>query len=454
VVTAPARLGALLDAVGAGDLAGAVGEHAAVDGALAGGPAARWARSGLLALTGPADGPPRLPAVDHLAGIEALLGAVRVLGAARGTPIAVDHRVVVERAALSGLRRAGATSCGGSTRLLPAADGWLALCLARDDDVDLVPAWLGVEPGGDPWEAVASAVATQGAALVEAAGQELGLPVSVVPTRGGAASSGPVRVHRWGTPAAVPDRPLVVDLSSLWAGPLCAQLLGLAGARVVKVESTRRPDGARRGAAGFYRRLHAGHEAVALDLATPRGRDRLRALLEAADVVLEGSRPRALEQLGIEPMAVLSAHPGAVWVSVTGHGRTGPRRQWVGFGDDAAAGAGLLAGTPEAPLFCGDALADPVAGLAAAAGVLASWRRGGGELVDVALAGAARWVAAGPALRGVTVEGAGPDGGHVAVDADGTRTPVAAPVPRPAPAAPAPPPGADTEAVLAELRVA
>ena len=44
----------------------------------------------------------------------------------------------------------------------------------------------------------------------------------------------------------IDPHPLVVDLSALWAGPLCAHLLGLAGARVVKVESLGRPDGARR----------------------------------------------------------------------------------------------------------------------------------------------------------------------------------------------------------------
>ncbi|GAB2869516.1 CoA transferase [Nocardioides pacificus] len=52
------------------------------------------------------------------------------------------------------------------------------------------------------------------------------------------------------------------------AGPLCAHLLGLDGARVVKVESTTRPDGARRGPAAFFELLHAGHAQLTLDLAT------------------------------------------------------------------------------------------------------------------------------------------------------------------------------------------
>src|SRR4029453_19173112 len=97
--------------------------------------------------------------------------------------------------------------------------------------------------------------------------------------------------------------PLVVDLSSLWAGPLCAHLLGLQGARVVKVESTGRPDGARRGPAAFFDLLHGGPRGVARDLRDPAGAACLRRLLAAADVVVEASRPRALRQLGIEAEA-------------------------------------------------------------------------------------------------------------------------------------------------------
>jgi hypothetical protein len=71
-------------------------------------------------------------------------------------------------------------------------------------------------------------------------------------------------------------RPLVVDLSSLWAGPLCTQLLQDAGARVVKLESAARPDGARFGAPAFFDLLNAGKASVALELATQHGRDALR----------------------------------------------------------------------------------------------------------------------------------------------------------------------------------
>jgi crotonobetainyl-CoA:carnitine CoA-transferase CaiB-like acyl-CoA transferase len=189
---------------------------------------------------------------------------------------------------------------------------------------------------------------------------------------------------------------LVVDLSSLWAGPLCARLLGRAGARVVKVESSTRPDGARRGPVAFFDAVNAGKEHLALPLHTAAGRAELRALLRTADVVVEGSRPRALEQMGIEPAEVLAGRPGAVWVAITAYGRRGPWRNRVGFGDDAAAAGGLLAADPTgAPTFAGDALADPLAGVVAAALAALALRGGGGVLVDVALREVARAAALG-----------------------------------------------------------
>src|SRR5262249_14558999 len=134
------------------------------------------------------------------------------------------------------------------------------------------------------------------------------------------------------------ESPVVMDLSSLWAGPLCAHLLGKTGARVVKVESTSRLDGARNGAKAVYNLLHMGHDSVTVDLAADPAL--LRALLRAADVVIEASRPRALAQLGIDPLECVAN--GTVWVSLTGYGGVGDEALRIGFGDDVAAGAGLV----------------------------------------------------------------------------------------------------------------
>jgi crotonobetainyl-CoA:carnitine CoA-transferase CaiB-like acyl-CoA transferase len=225
------------------------------------------------------------------------------------------------------------------------------------------------------------------------------------------------------------DRPLVVDLSALWAGPLCAHLLGSAGARVVKVENPGRPDGARLGDRRFYDWLHAGHQAVALDF----GSREFVTLLHRADAVIEASRPRALHQLGIAAEEVVAA-TGATWVSITGYGRDDAEPGRVAFGDDAAVAGALVAWDHAGePVFCGDAIADPLTGLQAANAARAAMDDGGGRLLDVAMARVAA---------------------HTAAQAGITRGPVDAPVqpPRtPSVAGTASELGADTAALLAEL---
>lgn len=189
----------------------------------------------------------------------------------------------------------------------------------------------------------------------------------------------------------------MIDLSSLWAGPLCGHLLTRIGCRVVKVESIARPDGARLGSPALFARLHQGQECLSLDFATPEGRGRLRDLILSADLVIEGSRPRALRRLGIDRDEIMARRPGLIWVGITAHGRDSDR---VGFGDDAAAAAGLLAWDRAGkPVFVGDAIADPIAGLAAAAGAMDALLRGEGGCVDVSLSGAAAWVADAPDAR-------------------------------------------------------
>ena len=110
-----------------------------------------------------------------------------------------------------------------------------------------------------------------------------------------------------------------------------------------------------------------------------------------------GSRARALDQLGIWPADVGADRPGLTWVSITGYGRSGPWADGVAFGGQAAVAGGLVAlDDHEAPLFCADALADPLAGLAAAVARTASLAVGGGRLVEVPLQAVANHPDAGP----------------------------------------------------------
>ncbi len=127
---------------------------------------------------------------------------------------------------------------------------------------------------------------------------------------------------------------------------------------------------------------------MALDFGSAAGRASLRALVERADIVVESARPRALAQLGIDAAELVESRPGLSWISITGYGRSEPNAHWVAFGDDAAVAAGLATATGDPagpPLFCGDAIADPLTGLHAALAAQASFLGGGGRLLDLSL---------------------------------------------------------------------
>jgi hypothetical protein len=102
-------------------------------------PVLGWAASGGMALTGAPDG----PAMVSPAGAFGMLGQV-LDRLAQGSGVRADpSELLAGRAALMGLRRRGRVSAGGSSRLLPTAEGWCAVTLSRRDDVAAVPAILG-----------------------------------------------------------------------------------------------------------------------------------------------------------------------------------------------------------------------------------------------------------------------------------------------------------------------
>jgi hypothetical protein len=359
-----------------------------------------------MALTGRADG----PALGVPAGVVTVLEAVgaqlAAISARQGDAVELDPLALLgERAAISGFTRQGDRSCGGGTRLVRAADGWVAASLARADDVASVPAWLEVDDvwADEVWKVVAEESLGRSASALVARARLLGLPVSQLPSEPLRPSVGPFGDYPVAADIVgdadrvVPLRDLaVVDLSSLWAGPLCTNVLQLAGARVVKVESTRRPDGARAGPPAFFDLLNTGKAHVALDFAAAQGRAALRNLVAEADVVVEASRPRALRQLGVDRDEIMSAANGPrVWLSITGYGRTGADADAVAFGDDAAVGGGLVAWDERGPCFCADAVADPAAGLVAAASTLAALETQQRWTLDVAMRDVAAHLATG-----------------------------------------------------------
>jgi hypothetical protein len=380
---------------------------------------ARWGSTGLACLTGLPDGPPDFSRANVLARAEHVAAA-----AGHRMGIAIDAATLLTgRAGLLGLTRGGRVSAGGATRLLAARDGWCAITLSRPDDVAAVPALLQVdEVPVDPWPALGRWAATHPVSAVTERAGLLDVPAAGLGETAAASS----RIRRMGSRTHGREFAglLVADLSSMWAGPLCGQLLARAGATVVKVESPRRPDGTRDGNRAFYDWMNGEKLSYCVDFDTQA--KELRELLAVADIVIEGSRPAALERRRLGPDHA-APRPGRIWLRINGYDDLRPA-----FGDDAAVAGGLVGSAVESglkgPVFCGDAIADPLTGLDATLAVAESLGRGGGELIHVSMAAVAAT--------------------YAALSVEESVAEYAAPPPQPPPVSrPAPKLGADNDAV-------
>lgn len=324
---------------------------------------------------------------------DGLLRSLAVATGADAITVLSGATILGERAAINGWRVGAEVSAGGGCRLFQAADDYVALNLARQDDRALLPALFeqDFDVGSDA--AVAGLIARARAADLVARARLLGLAAARENDDAPAAAPG-VMIAK-GARAAPPTKraPRVLDFSALWAGPLASHMFWLAGAEVIKIESPRRLDGMRDGDPDFFALLNQGKASVALDFALNESRAALRRLIREADIVIEASRPRALHNLGLDADTIVREQPGLVWLSITAHGARGEAADWVGFGDDCGVAAGLSAALRTASGmsgFVGDAIADPLTGLNAALIGWTAWRAGAGGRYDVSLRASGR----------------------------------------------------------------
>ena len=190
----------------------------------------------------------------------------------------------------------------------------------------------------------------------------------------------------------------VLDLATLFAGPLAATMLGDFGAEVIKVEHPTKPDPSRGhgpskdGIGLWWKLLGRNKRAITLDLSKPGGRDTLLRLAATADVIIENFRPGTLEKWDLGWAELSAANPKLVLARVTAFGQFGPYAHRPGFGTlaEAMSGFAAITGEPDAPPTLPPfGLADSIAGLATAYAVMtalaARGRTGEGQVVDMAI---------------------------------------------------------------------
>jgi crotonobetainyl-CoA:carnitine CoA-transferase CaiB-like acyl-CoA transferase len=196
---------------------------------------------------------------------------------------------------------------------------------------------------------------------------------------------------------------LVVDLSRALAGPHAGMMLADLGARVIKVENPGTGDDTRGWGPPFvgpeddlqstyFMSCNRNKESISLDLKSGDGQAVLRGLLERADVVIENFRPGVMDRLGFSTAAMHELNPRLVILSITGFGHDGPESQRSGYDQILQGEAGLMSLTgsgPEDPQRVGVPIADLLAGMNGAFGVLAALverdKTGRGQVVRTSL---------------------------------------------------------------------
>ncbi len=195
----------------------------------------------------------------------------------------------------------------------------------------------------------------------------------------------------------------VLDLTMVWAGPYGTRILADMGAEVIKVEAVNfydqlrnlafLPPGTERtwNKSAYFNHNNRNKFGCTLDLATPRGRALLLELVKTADVVVENYRAEVLDRLGLGYETLRAVRPDIILVSMPGHGKDGPERDYVAYGTNIEQLAGLVAltgylGGP--PHASGISYGDPIAGTAMAGAValalLHRARTGRGQYVELA----------------------------------------------------------------------
>jgi len=190
----------------------------------------------------------------------------------------------------------------------------------------------------------------------------------------------------------------VIDIATLFAGPMAATMLGDFGAEVIKVEHPKNGDPVRshgsskNGVGLWWKMLARNKKSLTLYLGSPEGQEIFKKLIKDADVVIENFRPGTLEKWGLGYEELSKINPRLVLARVTGFGQIGPYAKRPGFGTLAEAMSGFASitgtadGPPTLPPF---GLADGISALTTAYAVMTALHAreitGKGQVIDLAI---------------------------------------------------------------------
>ncbi|MAH36230.1 MAG: formyl-CoA transferase [Alphaproteobacteria bacterium] len=195
------------------------------------------------------------------------------------------------------------------------------------------------------------------------------------------------------------DGVVVLDLTRVLAGPLCAQMLADMGAEVIKVEHPGRGDDTRHWGppfadteAAYFLGVNRNKKSLALDFKSPSGLKVLKNLVKKSDIVIDNFKPGLLDKLGLTGRWFEQEASSVIRCSITGYGTKGPNGGMPGYDFLLQAESGLMAITGEsdgAPMKLGVAVVDIATGMNAVIGILAAlnkrYRTKTGSVIDVNL---------------------------------------------------------------------
>ncbi|MCK9487438.1 MAG: CoA transferase [Dehalococcoidia bacterium] len=430
---------------------------------------AAWAWGGLAELTGDEDGPalaPDAPLSGQLAGVHAVLAILAArTGDIQSMQITIDAADVVASLievfglaiVIRGEVRSRSGDWGGMVGwgLYDCADGRVAVAFRDSDQIRRAGRELGIPEIEDGpfedflWGGLTNADLLQALFLATFAARSVSEVVAALRRARVAVSPvqqmqdllesehllarntfevlGDLRVPRFparlprgevvrpfqGAAGAAGPRTLplagvrVVDISSVWAGPMAVRLLLDLGATVKKVERQEAKVGSfstgEEWDRGYYSILcDRGKDPYVADLSEEEARDALLSLLADADILIENFALGSLGRLGLGEDELLSVNPKLTIVSMPAMGTFGPDAEAVGYGAtiEQSAGIGALYSDEQGrPHRSGTNFSDPVAGLYAAIGGLLGVLAGGGQTVEVSQQEAALSMVLRPLIR-------------------------------------------------------